>query len=401
MPTVSLVWLLLPLAAAAVLALLQSWREKRLRGALLAEESRRQAEASLREQRRISALYEARQQTLFDSMIEGVLLLDPQGRVLMANHSLRNLLGSQGDVRGKTVSEAFQSRALAALAERLAAGQTLSEVELELAANPTRHARINAAVVLDGGQNQGAIMVLHDVTRLKQLENMRRDFVANVSHELRTPLSLIHGYSETLLAGAKDDPETATRFLQKIDKQTQRLLFLIEDLLNISRLESGRVALNLQTLDLREAARRTLEDLAPQAAAQRATLRNEIPPQTLVAADGARLQQVFFNLIENAIKYGKPGGVIELSARPLEDGRIETTVADDGPGIPPEALGRIFERFFRVDRARSRESGGTGLGLSIVKHIVQAHGGEVRVESPPAGGASFRFTLPPGEQDAH
>jgi two-component system phosphate regulon sensor histidine kinase PhoR len=399
MPSVSSIWPLSLFVAAAILVVLQYWWEERRRSAMRAEANRQYTEATLKQQRDLHAQFQARQQTLFDSMIEGVLLLDTQGRVLMVNNSLRALLDFSADIRGKTIAQAFEARSLASLAERLAVEKTLSEVELELGTNPPRHARVNAAVVLDGEREQGAIFVFHDVTRLKQLENMRREFVANVSHELRTPLSLIHGYSETLLDGAKNDPELSARFIQKIDKQSQRLLFLIEDLLNISRLESGRVALNLQTVDLREMARRSLDDLAPQAAAVRASLINDIPASTLVTADGARLHQVFFNLVENAIKYGKPGGVVRVSSRLLESGRIEVSVVDDGPGIPTEAIGRIFERFFRVDRARSRETGGTGLGLSIVKHIVQAHGGEVRVESRPPGGASFFFTLPASGPD--
>jgi len=276
------------LAACAALLAFLLWRLRRRHLEELAAARRGFAEAARRQEQEIEARSQARQQTLFNSMIEGVLLLDTAGRVQFANDSLRKGCGLADNIRGQTIMEAFRSHELAALSERLSKDKVISGVELDLHRGGPRSWQISAALVGDQpGGPQGQLFVFHDVTRLKQLENMRRDFVANVSHELRTPLSLIHGYSETLLAGAKDDPETATRFLQKIDKQTQRLLFLIEDLLNISRLESGRVALNLQTLDLREAARRTLEDLAPQAAAQRATLRNEIPPQTLVAADGA------------------------------------------------------------------------------------------------------------------
>jgi two-component system phosphate regulon sensor histidine kinase PhoR len=217
--------------------------------------------------------------------------------------------------------------------------------------------------------------------------------VANVSHELRTPLSLIKGFAETLLDGALGDPQQAARFLQKIDKHSDRLLFLIEDLLVISRLESGQVSLNVQPVDLRDLAQRVLDDLGARAAARKTSLENKIPSQTIVWADGNRLQQVLFNLADNAIKYGKTEGCVTVGARDTGD-TMEVFVADDGPGIPADAIGRVFERFYRVDRARSRESGGTGLGLSIVKHIVQAHGGEAWVRSELHKGAAFYFTLP-------
>jgi two-component system phosphate regulon sensor histidine kinase PhoR len=232
------------------------------------------------------------------------------------------------------------------------------------------------------------------VTRLKELESIRKEFVGNVSHELRTPLSLIKGFAQTLLDGALHDPEQAARFLQKIDKHSDRLLFLIEDLLAISRLESGQVALNIQPVSLRDMAQRVVDDLGAPAAARQTALENRIPATLCVRADADRLPQVFFNLTENAIKYGKTAGRVILDARETEGQKVEVSVADDGPGIPPEAIGRIFERFYRVDRARSRESGGTGLGLAIVKHIVQAHGGEAWVKSELGKGASFHFTLP-------
>jgi two-component system phosphate regulon sensor histidine kinase PhoR len=181
--------------------------------------------------------------------------------------------------------------------------------------------------------------------------------------------------------------------LQKIDKHSDRLLFLIEDLLVISRLESGQAALNLAQVDLHDLCQRVLDDLTARAASRQATLKNNIPSQTVVWADADRLQQVFFNLTDNAIKYGKSGGCVAISAHETGD-KVEISVADDGPGIPPDSLPRVFERFYRVDRARSRESGGTGLGLAIVKHIVQAHGGEAWVKSEFQKGATFHFTLP-------
>jgi two-component system phosphate regulon sensor histidine kinase PhoR len=230
------------------------------------------------------------------------------------------------------------------------------------------------------------------VTRIKQLERTRQEFVANVSHELRTPLSHIKGYTETLLCGAKDDPEVATRFLQTIERNVERLKLLIEDLLTISEIESGRVLLNLQPVPVRASVEKVFDDFRTRAAAKHVALVNEAEDLT-ARADQRRLEQVLTNLVDNAVKYGGGDGRVVVGAR-LNDGMVEMYVQDNGPGLPTDSLERVFERFYRVDKARSREQGGTGLGLSIVKHIVQSHGGRVWVESEPGKGAKFFFTLP-------
>ena len=235
--------------------------------------------------------------------------------------------------------------------------------------------------------------MFHELTRIKQLERSRQEFVANVSHELRTPLSLIKGYVETLLDGAKDNPEVAAKFLQTVTRNAERLRLLIDDLLTISELESGHLKLNLQTVSLRSLSEKVVTDLGNRAAARRVTLCDTIP-DVAVQADPDRLEQVLSNLVDNAIKYGRVEGTVTLTARPASDNAIEVAVQDDGPGIPPEALGRVFERFYRVDKGRSREQGGTGLGLSIVKHLVQNQGGKTWVTSEPGRGATFYFTLP-------
>lgn len=338
---------------------------------------------------------EAEQQALFNSMAEGVLILDPAGRVQLVNRSLLEFFGLKVDVRGQTIMEAFRLQELVEVTRRLPQERTVEAVELELPGANGRWLQFNAAAMLDReGTQRGSILVFHDLTRLKQLENTRQEFVANVSHELRTPLSLIKGFVETLLDGAKDDPELAGRFLRTIEKHTDRLTFLIEDLLTISRLESGQIVMNLHEVELHKEAARVVEDLQARAAGKNTTLLNKLPADLCARADADRLQQVLFNLVENAIKYGRTDGTVTIDGCTNSAGHVELWVQDNGPGIPPEAKERVFERFYRADRARSRETGGTGLGLSIVKHIVQAHGGEVWVKSELGQGATFYFTLP-------
>jgi two-component system phosphate regulon sensor histidine kinase PhoR len=390
-----MLWPLLILAACAALLCFQHLWLRRRHRAEMERAAREFAEAASQREQAVRVESQARLQTLFNSMIEGVLLLDTEGRVQFVNDSLRQGFGLAGNICGQTIMEAFRWHELAALSERLPKEKIISGVQLDIQRGTRRSWQISAALVADRpGGPHGQLLVFHDVTRLKELESIRKEFVGNVSHELRTPLSLIKGFAQTLLDGALQDPDQATRFLQKIDKHSDRLLFLIEDLLAISRLESGQIALNIQQLNLRDLVQRVVEDLAQPAAARQTALVNRIPASLSVRADADRLPQVFFNLTDNAIKYGKASGLVLLEARETDGQKVEVSVSDDGPGIPPDAIGRVFERFYRVDRARSRENGGTGLGLAIVKHIVQAHGGEAWVKSDLGKGASFHFTLP-------
>jgi two-component system, OmpR family, phosphate regulon sensor histidine kinase PhoR len=337
----------------------------------------------------------AQQQALFNSMVEGVLVLDREGRIQLFNESFQRLSNFDAGLRGRPLQEAWPEPELATLLLRLEKELRVPGFELTRPGSPEKHLEVNAAAVYDQkGEVQGSILVFHDVTRIRQLENTRQEFVANVSHELRTPLSLIKGFVETLLDGAKDDPAVATRFLKNIEKHTNRLAYLIEDLLTISRLESRQVTLNLQNVEVSALADKVIEDLEARAAEKHARVENRLPPGVMARADADRLQQVLFNLIENAIKYGKSDGLVVVAGRAREDDKIEISVQDDGQGIPIESRERVFERFYRVDRARSRETGGTGLGLSIVKHMVQAHGGDVWVNSELGRGATFYFTLP-------
>lgn len=388
-------WPAFAILALAGLVVLHFWWRGRMAGIEEQLREQREQNAALQEQQQHAlAQAESQQQALFNSMVEGVLLLDGNGRVRLVNQALEQLFGLAGDIRGRTMMEALRLHELQELVNRaMVDGQVLG-YELELPGLDDRCLQVNATALLSRhGKQQGMILVFHDLTRLKQLENTRQEFVANVSHELRTPLSMIKGYVETLINGAKDDPTVATRFLQTIEKHADRLTYLIEDLLTISRLESGQIVLSLQKVELRPLVDAVVNDLHSRASDKKVVLENQVPPELTVRADGDRLQQVLFNLVDNAIKYGRPEGQVWIGASLTDEQTIEISVRDNGPGIPPDAIDRIFERFYRVDKARSREQGGTGLGLSIVKHIVQSHHGEVWVKSAVGQGTTFFFTL--------
>jgi two-component system, OmpR family, phosphate regulon sensor histidine kinase PhoR len=389
-------WPVLALIVLAALGATSFWwarRCRRLRTALAGRD--REFNVLQERHRQLIAHEQAQLAALFNSMVEGVLLLDGNGRIRLVNQALERLFNASHDLRGLTIMEAFRMHALQELVGRAAADGRVLGFELELPGLQPRSVQVNA-ITLSGHDTDltGAILVFHDLTRLKHLERTRQEFVANVSHELRTPLSMIKGFIETLLDGAKDDPLVATRFLETVRKHSDRLTFLIEDLLTISRLESGQVTFDLQLVDLPAAVERVFEDLRARAGARRIRLENRVPVGLHARADAERLQQVLVNLVDNALKYGRAEGTVTVGAQPAPNRRVELFVRDDGPGVPAEAQARIFERFYRVDKARSREQGGTGLGLAIVKHLVQAQGGEVRVESELGHGATFLFTLP-------
>ncbi len=353
-----------------------------------------EAEAAQRRQQQTALDAQMQQKVLFDSMLEGLLLLDRSRKIYLANRAFKNLFGVKTELRGKTVVEALRLHELDELLQRAETEKQVLDYEIKLPDLSERWLQVNAAAITNAaGEREGTILVFHDLTRLKQLERTREEFVANVSHELRTPLSLIKGYVETLLDGARDNPEVAERFLKIIERNANRLDLLIQDLLTISALESGRMKLELQPVDLKLLTEKVLTFLHTKAENKSVTLVNELPELT-TNADANRLDQVITNLVDNAIKYGRAEGAVIVGGKKLDDGRLEIFVRDDGPGIPPEALDRVFERFYRVDKARSRDQGGTGLGLSIVKHIVHAHGGEVRCKSELGQGATFFFTLP-------
>ena len=353
------------------------------------------------QQQIISAEIRARQDVLFDSMAEGVLVLDGDGRVQVANRAFAELFNTTGDLRGKVLLEAIRSHEVAELVSRVDTEGRVLAHEMKLPGLEERWLQVNAAAISSNDRRRlGTILVFHDLTRVRRLERTREEFVANVSHELRTPLSLIKGYIETLLGGAKDDPEVAVKFLQTIERNAKRLDLLIQDLLAISELESGRVKLNVQPVSLRPVVDEVFSNFRERAVARKIKLVNALS-DLAVQADPDRLQQVFANLLDNAIKYGRDDGSVTVGGRVVEEGKVEVSVQDDGPGIPAESLERVFERFYRVDKGRSREQGGTGLGLAIVKHIVQSHSGAVWAKSEPGRGATFFFTLPLAHDKLH
>ena len=392
---VTFLWPLATAVFALALAALFTIDRRRLRlSEELAVQLRAEREIIVLRQRELEDQIKAERQTLFNSMVEGVVLLDRAGRIQLVNQSLEKQFALSTDVRGHTLLEAFRRPELAQLLNRLETERKVLNCDLEAGGDEARFFEINAATVFDReGRPQGSIFVFHDLTRIRQLENTRREFVANVSHELRTPLSLIRGYVETLLDGAKNDPDLTEKFLHTIERHSNRLTNLIEDLLTISRLESGQITLKLRNLPLRAFAASLISELQIRATERGTKIVNEIPETLHGRADPDRLEQVFVNLVDNAVKYGKASGRVVIKGRTVH-GHVELCVTDDGPGIPAEARERVFERFYRLDKARARDAGGTGLGLAIVKHIIQSHGGKVWVESAAGRGAQFYFTLP-------
>ena len=337
-------------------------------------------------------------------MIEGVLVLDPRGQVLVMNERAKAMFHVPNGmgIHGVSILEISRHPEVHKILEEiltfnLSEQPYSKEVELD----EERWFRVNAVRLRDtAGSFLGSILVFHDITDIKRFESMRSDFVANVSHELRTPLTAIRGYVETLLHTPPSDPEDSRQFLEIIDRHSDRLSRLTEDLLTLSDLESGKVQLSQQLLDAGNLIQRVLEVFWDQAARKKIKLTQEVAPGLpKLAGDLDRLQQLFINLVDNAIKYTPVEGVVALTVTQtaVHNGgapHIEISVHDTGPGIPEKDLPRITERFYRVDKARSRDLGGTGLGLAIVKHIVQAHKGELTIESALKKGTTVRVRLP-------
>lgn len=355
---------------------------------------------------RIDELSEDRSQLLavLTSMVEGVMVLDYRGHVLQINPALEHMFGiARVEARGRPCAELFRHQQLNDLVAAILRSRVPHEDEIVLPLSG-RCLQIEASPAGGERENEACVVVVfHDVTELRRLEKIRKDFVANVSHELRTPLTSIKGYVEALLDGAKDDPTASVKFLEIILKQSDRLNLLIADLLELSKIESGRVSMKEEPLELRSVVERTLSMITPIAEKSHHRLVTSIDPSLPpVPGDEGRLVQVLTNLLDNAIKYTPAGGTITVVATLAPPGgtadqpvrAIDLSVADTGIGIPEQDRPRVFERFYRVDKARSRELGGTGLGLAIVKHIVEGHGGQVWVEANRPQGSRFVVRLP-------
>lgn len=331
------------------------------------------------------------------SMVEGVVVVDGNQVIRSMNDSFRKMFSLDTEPIGQTVVRATRQAALSELIREAAKGETVEVQEIAVAhpGSPVaeRFLSVNAVPMRDeGGAVTGVVAVLHDVSRVKQLEEVRRQFVANVSHELRTPLSIFHGYLETLMEMKNPAGEEAAGYLRIMSKHSRRLQLLLDDLLILARLEARTDPLDIQPLSLKLFLAKIIEEWGPRLRDKKVSLEVD-PAVETIPADPFRLEQIFGNLLDNSIKYSPPGAQISVRAIPVGD-CVELSVEDTGYGIPPGDLAHVFERFYRVEKARSREAGGTGLGLSIVKHIVNLHGGEVRCDSTFGKGTAIVIQLP-------
>jgi two-component system phosphate regulon sensor histidine kinase PhoR len=357
---------------------------------------------------------QAKVAAILDGMVEGVIAVDGRDHVVLLNERARGMFeipAGRGD--RQPFLEVIRNLDLhAVLRQAREAGEgEVTRRELRLGGPVERVVQVNAvplALAHEGSRGgtsgagggaagageTGVVMVVHDVTELRRLELVRTEFVANVSHELRTPLTAIQGYLETLLGGALEEPEHARKFLEVVFRHTERLGRLLDDLTDLSNIELGKIALRMEPVPVGEVVESVLAIISPRAAAGRVGLEAELPPDVPPAlADRDRLAQILINLVDNAVKYTPAGGRVTVAVRSPGGGEIEVAVSDTGIGIPASDLPRITERFYRVDRARSRELGGTGLGLAIVKHLVIAHGGRLAIDSEAGRGTTVRFTL--------
>jgi two-component system phosphate regulon sensor histidine kinase PhoR len=334
-----------------------------------------------------------RSSAILGSMVEGVAVVTGDERILYCNWAFEQILElPEGSSQGRTLVEALRQADLIALVRKALSGVEELTGEVEVGTVRRRNFSVTAAPVRAAGAN-GAVLVLHDITELRRLERVRRDFVANVSHEFKTPLTAIQGFAETLLSGALDDIANRKRFVEIIKEHARRLARLTDDLLKLSRIEAGRLELEFRPIRVEALVNGCVETARLHAKAKglqiHVDLQENAPP---VRGDGAQLGEVLQNLLDNALQYTPAGGQIEVKAR-ANGQDVIFSVIDSGIGIPESDLERIFERFYRVDTARSREAGGTGLGLAIARHIVEAHSGRIWVESAVGQGSRFHFSV--------
>lgn len=322
---------------------------------------------------------------IIDTMDDGVVACDSDFTVKYLNPSARTMLASGPDLVGRSMDTNALGAQLVHL--RPADGGAQASMELGVAQGRWVVARVQAR------QDGSLVYTLHDVTDLRQIDKVRRDFVANVSHELRTPVSVIRANTETLLDGALEDVEVARDFVEAVHRNAERISNLVSDLLDLARIEAGTVELQAETIGVRDGVEKVLNFVQPVAASRQITIINELPPDLLCQADAGAFEQVLTNLIENAVKYGQESGHVWVRGYPVV-GRVRIEVIDDGVGVPSLHRSRLFERFYRVDKGRSRSVGGTGLGLAIVKHLVNGMGGDVGMEANRPTGSVFWVTLP-------
>ena len=337
-------------------------------------------------------------QTILGAMQDGLLVVDARSRIMLMNRPFEKLFELRDPAVGVPLIEAVRHATLDELiVETLRTGEVMRS-ELSVADSRTRserHIEVSAVPIKKADDEMsGAVVLFHDITELKQLDQIRREFVANVSHELRTPLSILRGYIEVLL----DEPETSreelTRILSIMERHSKRLRRLVDDLLSLAQLESSQAKLELSVVRVDELFNNLIRDWKEKLATKNLKVVVDLTPEAFTLhADGTRLEEVLHNLLDNAVKFSRENGQIHLQAV-RRDSEMVLSVADNGLGIGKEHLPRIFERFYRADKARSRELGGTGLGLAIVKHIAQLHGGCVEAESEPGRGTTIRVVLP-------
>jgi len=373
-------------------------------------------------------------EAMLTRMADGIIVTDISGRIVLFNPAAERIFGIPVQrALNKTVTDVFMDYDLSAMLARALEQGVPQTGEVKVERPQERILNVFVTLVeTEGGQGHGAVIVLHDLTEIRRLENIRRDFVANVSHELRTPVASLRAMAETLLMGAKDDPEASQQFLETMLKETERLSSLLDDLLELARIEAGKREPRKVDLNARELVETVLNKLRPHAERKQLNVIVDVPDGLTLRADPDAMQQILVNLLDNAIKYTSNGGRVtvkgEVRGSKGKEGEVKgergteaegkkepslessslpllpltspyfpfvvLSVSDTGVGIPREHLPRIFERFYRVDKARSREIGGTGLGLSIVKHLVESQGGQVTVESAVGEGSVFTVTLP-------
>ena len=330
-----------------------------------------------------------RLELMLDSVADAIFVVDRHSEIIKANEAAVKMFNLGDKIVGHTFIEAVRDHELDSLLKKCLTTGTRQEGTVEI--RPGR--RFYGVTVTPPKNEPGAVMVIRDLTEINRLERVRRDFVANISHELRTPLASLKLLAETLKSGAVDDPAVAADFLDRIEVETDKLTQMVRELGELSRIESGESPLSRKPIDLASYIDKVVERMRPQADRAELVLSVEVAPNIRpVSADPDRIEQVLVNLVHNAIKFTPPGGRVTVAAAPKDGNTVEISVKDTGVGVSADDLPRIFERFYKADKARS--GGGTGLGLAIAKHNVQAHGGEIRAESTPGKGSMFIFTLP-------